>query len=39
VRGIGYPAAIGVGRHIYAKLAGAALVQLDCAGQTIEIIQ
>jgi hypothetical protein len=35
----GIPAAIGVGQHIYAKLAGAALVQLDCAGQTIEIIR
>jgi phosphohistidine swiveling domain-containing protein len=35
----GIPAAIGVGQHIYAQLAGAALVQLDCAGQTIEIIR
>jgi phosphohistidine swiveling domain-containing protein len=35
----GIPAAIGVGQHIYAKLAGAAVVQLDCAGQTIEIIR
>ncbi|HEY3733617.1 MAG TPA: PEP-utilizing enzyme [Streptosporangiaceae bacterium] len=33
------PAAIGVGEEVYAELVNASLVQLDCAGQVIEIIR
>jgi choline kinase len=35
---LGLPAAIGVGEHLYAELAQAATIRLDCAARTIRVV-